>query len=389
MVSKDVAAAPTMTAAQITAKAQAYFNALFKVGEVTGIAVTATYSSTGNTTLTMTGQGTIATQFLNVIGFPTLTFNTSSKTMWGTQALRVALALDVTGSMAYDGKIEALRTAATNLVTTLINLVKNRGDVYISLVPFSKDVNVGSANAGASWIDWTDWDAANSTQTCTQYFLFFCLQYTTTPKSHALWTGCVTDRTQDNDTKNTTPAAGIASTLYPAEEYYENSQYYCKIGNSPFLQPIMAMTYNWLLLKTNIGLLAPTGSTNQAIGLAWAWQTLTTSGPFAAPSESSSITYKKAIVLMSDGLNTKNRWYGNGVDLEPQVDARQCILCDNIKAANIEIHAVQVNTGLDPTSSVLQYCANPGNFQIVTSASQLISAFDKIGVSLTKLRIAQ
>jgi hypothetical protein len=151
----------------------------------------------------------------------------------------------------------------------------------------------------------------------------------------------------------------------------------------------MPMTYNWTLLKTSIGLMAPTGSTNQGIGLAWGWQTISTSGPFAAPAESANTTYKKAIVLMSDGLNTKNRWYGNGSDPEPQVDARQRILCDNIKAANIEIYTVQVNTGSDPTSSVLQYCATGGNFQMVTSASQLVTAFDKIGVSLTKLRIAQ
>ena len=35
------------------------------------------------------------------------------------------------------------------------------GDVYVSIIPFSKDVNVGASNYNASWIDWTAWDAAN------------------------------------------------------------------------------------------------------------------------------------------------------------------------------------------------------------------------------------
>jgi hypothetical protein len=54
-----------------------------------------------------------------------------------------------------------------------------------------------------------------------------------------------------------------------------------------------------------------------------------------------------------------------------QIDARQKKLCDNAKAANIKIHTVQVNTGSDPTSSVLQYCANgTDKFYRVTKADQ-------------------
>ena len=58
------------------------------------------------------------------------------------------------------------------------------------------------------------------------------------------------------------------------------------------------------------------------------------------------------------------------------------------KAANITIYAVQVNTGGDPTSAVLQYCAqNTSSFYLVTSASQTASVFTQIGTQLTKLRV--
>jgi len=139
----------------------------------------------------------------------------------------------------------------------------------------------------------------------------------------------------------------------------------------------------------------PTGGTNQPIGLAWAWQTLQQTTPMNAPAEDPNYTYAKAIILLSDGLNTEDRWpsYGNGnTQFGGQIDARQRILCDNVKAQGITIYTVQVNTGspADPTSSVLQYCASgPQNFFLVTSASQTLTVFNSIGTSLSKLRVAR
>jgi hypothetical protein len=85
-------------------------------------------------------------------------------------------------------------------------------------------------------------------------------------------------------------------------------------------------------------------------------------------------------------LNTQNRWYRNA----SRIDARQIILCDNAKAANVTIYAIQVNTGGYPTSSVLQYCASgTDKFYLVTSASQILSVFNSIGTSLLKVRAAK
>ncbi|MFZ0197130.1 MAG: pilus assembly protein TadG-related protein, partial [Pseudolabrys sp.] len=54
--------------------------------------------------------------------------------------LRVALVLDNTGSMASDGKMDALKTASHNLLTQLQQAAVHPEDVYVSIVPFSKDV---------------------------------------------------------------------------------------------------------------------------------------------------------------------------------------------------------------------------------------------------------
>jgi Flp pilus assembly protein TadG len=399
MVSKDLSQG-TITTSEVNSKAQAYFTALFTNTEAQSVQIGATYTADSGTgsTIQINGSGSITTDFMKVAGFPQLNFNTSSTAAWGNVRMRVAMALDNTGSMAQDGKIAALRTAASNLIDQLSALAKNQGDVYVSVVPFAKDVNVGASNFNQTWIDWTDWNAANgscSKSSYTSQSACVTAGKTWTPANHNTWTGCVTDRTQPYDTQNTTPAIANVATLFPADEYYENSQKYCKPGNNPPLQQIAPLSYDWTSLKTMINAMQPTGGTNQPIGMAWAWQTLQQAAPMNAPAEDPNFSYSKAIILLSDGLNTEDRWpaYGNGsTQFGGQIDARQRILCDNIKAQGVTIYTIQVNTSSppDPTSSVLQYCASgPQNFYLLYSASQVISAFNSIGTSLSKLRVAR
>ena len=73
------------------------------------------------------------------------------------------MALDVTGSMDEDGKMAAMKPAAKSLIDQISALAKNPGDVYISIIPFAKDVNVGASNYDASWINWSEWDNGNRT----------------------------------------------------------------------------------------------------------------------------------------------------------------------------------------------------------------------------------
>jgi Flp pilus assembly protein TadG len=386
MLSKDLSEG-IITTSQITAKAQAYFTALYTNTDAKSVSVNATYTANSSmgSTIQVNGSGAVTTDFLKVAGFPNINFNSSSTAAWGNVRMRVAMALDNTGSMADDGKMPAMQNAAKALIDQLSALAKNNGDIYISIIPFAKDVNVGDNNYTQSWIDWTDWDAANGTSTCTSWNWWGgCASSTWTPSNHNKWTGCVTDRDQDYDTKNTAPTT--SATRFPAEEYVSGNEKYCKQGNNPYLQPIMPLSYNWSQLKTLIGNMQPTGNTNQGIGMAWAWMSLTQSDPLNAPAKDPNYTYKDAIILLSDGLNTQNRWYSNA----SQIDARQRILCDNAKSAGITVYTIHVNTGGDPTSAVLQYCASgPQNFYSITSASQTASVFSSIGTSLSKLRVAR
>ena len=59
--------------------------------------------------------------------------------------------------------------------------------------------------------------------------------------------------------------------------------------------------------------------------------------------------------------------------------------CDNIKAAGITLYTVQVNTGGDPTSTLLQNCASTSDkFFLLTSSSQMVTIFNQIGTNLSQ-----
>ena len=395
MLGKDLTDG-TITPAQVSAKATAYFNALYTNTDAKSVVVGATYTAaTGSgSTILLSGSGNINTDFMRVAGFPTLGFDTTSTAAWGNVRMRVAMVLDNTGSMADDGKMPAMQTAAKSLIDQLSALAKNPGDIYISVVPFAKDVNFGTSYYNQTYMDWSllghhqrHLGYVQQLELHDQEHLRSRNGKVWTP-DHTKWTGCVTDRTQDYDTKNTVPSAGNAPTMVIPEEYVSGSTKYCKTGSSTYLQPIVPLSYDWAALKTAIGNMMPTGNTNQGIGMAWGWLTLGQGAPFNAPAKDPNYTYKEAIILLSDGLNTQNRWSSNAA----QIDARQKILCANAKAADITIYTIQVNTGtpaIRPRPCCKIAPAVVDKFYLVKSANQTLTVFNSIGTSLSKLRVSR
>ena len=65
--------------------------------------MTATYSTTGGSKITLNGTATINTNFLGLLGYSQLNITATSVSQWGNTRLRVALVLDNTGSMAQGG----------------------------------------------------------------------------------------------------------------------------------------------------------------------------------------------------------------------------------------------------------------------------------------------
>jgi hypothetical protein len=218
---------------------------------------------------------------------------------------------------------------------------------------------------------------------------------TWTPDNHSTWNGCVMDRGDPGapnagnyDQNVVPPTVGTPATLFAAEQY------------SACTQAAMGLSYNWTAMTTEVNNMAANGNTNQGIGLSLGWMSLAGGGPFTAPPMSASYTYKQVIILLTDGLNTQDRWYtaSDMCGTMMCIDARQQTTCDNIKNAGITIYTIQVNTQLpaDRTSTLLQYCAgtqagtgDPSKFFMLTSSSQIAAVFNQIGTQLSKLHIAR
>jgi Flp pilus assembly protein TadG len=392
MVAKDLSSG-LITTSQVNSKAQTYFTALYTDSEAQSVSITATYtqaSGSAGSTILVTGSANIQTDFMQIAGYKTMGFGASSTSTWGASLLRVALVLDNTGSMSQSGKMAALQPAAKNLVTQLSALAQNQGDVYISVVPFEVNVNVGKSNSAASWLRWDQWDPSNTNSRGNSYCsnngwfaMAECVGHgyswgDSSPSTNtSLWNGCVSDRDQSYDVSATVPSS--KATDFPA-----NQEGYCPAA------AILPLTYNWTNVNNTISAMSPNGATNQTIGMLWGWLTLLQQSPMNAPSESVNNQYQHIIILFTDGLNTADRWYGDGSNTSTQVDTRMTTLCTAIKASGVIIYTVQIDTDGAGQSAVLPACASsPANFFMLTNANQISAAFAAIGTSISQLRVSK
>jgi hypothetical protein len=192
----------------------------------------------------------------------------------------------------------------------------------------------------------------------------------------------VTDRKQSYDIADATP--GAANTLFPAE-----NNYYCNTAT------ITPLGYNWTNLTSQVNAMTAFGATNQAIGIAHGWQTLTPGNPYGAPSVPANTT--RYMIVLSDGLNTLDRWWGNGssenTTADGYIDAREKATCDAAKADGIVIYAIYVNVGSVSgagNSAPLQYCASDATkYYALTTTNAVVTTFQQIAQEITNLRVVK
>jgi len=436
-----VGGTPGLSQNQMQTLAQQYFNANYKADSSFGTPTPISITTSGQT-VQVSASVAMPTTLMNVVGYHSYTINASSTVVWGQQKLWVSLVLDTTGSMSQSDptgttKIAALKTATHSLLNMLQSVALNPGDVQVSITPFARDVKLGTSYSNQSWLSWTDWLAAPSSapsqsvgpgSNCpyTDNSNGFHCQSTPTNGSSSVtkipssgtykgyicpsdnsvghyyngcwtstsigggkyshswvtnnkntWGGCVTDRTQDYDVNNTTPATSNPSTLMVAE-------------NSPSCAAtaLLPLSYDWTSLSNEVDALSAAGSTNQTIGLVWGWQSQSQGSPLNAGALPQNT--QRIMILLSDGLNTQDRWYGDGSNQSTQVDARMALACTNAKAFGFTIYTVFVDlNGTQGNSDVLQNCASDSSkYFDLTTADQIISTFNQIGEQITNLRVS-
>jgi len=437
-----VGATPGLNQTQMQTLAQQYFNANYKMNSSFGTPTAVSVSVSGQS-VTVSTSDPMPTTLMAVTGVTTMTIGASSTVVWGQQKLWVSLVLDNTGSMSQADssgttKISALKTASHSLLTMLQNAAATAGagTVQVAIIPFARDVKIGTSYSAQTWLDWTDWKAAptpapskyvgagsscpysdgtngfhcqaNPTNGSSNapnipnsgtYSGYICpsanslghyyngcwttsgssgnYTHTWVSNNKSTWTGCVTDRTQPYDVSNTTPSTSTPATLMVAE-------------NSPSCvsQAILPLGYNWTTLSSEVDGMVANGSTNQTIGLSWGWQAQTTGVPLNAGTLPANT--QQVMILLSDGLNTQDRWYGDGSNQSTSVDSRMATACTNLKNAGMTIYTVFVDiNGTQGNSSVLENCASdPSKYFDLTSSNDIISTFNAIGEQITNLRVS-
>jgi len=399
MVAKDIADGK-ITAQEAATKGKAYFKGLYALRDEQNVTAEVTYtpSSGGKgSTVVITASGEIKTEFMKVIGFPTMGFNSSSTSTWGNSLLRVALVLDNTGSMA-GSKLTDLKTASEKLVDKLGALANTSGDVMISVVPFASAVNVGKDKKDATWLRWDLWDAKNKNSSgdsyCSKgnnswYSMAVCkghgYNWGHTPNSPTSdWNGCVTDRDKSEDISKAVPTS--LQTKFVAEQ-----DTYCPTKMLPLTSAYSPSDRQ--KIKDTITAMTAQGGTNQTIGLQWGWLSLLQQAPLNAPSEDPNNVYQHVIILFSDGQNTVNRWDGDGTmgtsaAERKKVDDRMKLLCAEARK-NTTIYTVQLDDGTG-VSPVLPACASStADFFMLTDPKEIDTAFAQISTKISKLRVSQ
>ena len=353
----------TASDADILAAAQAYFVAStshLAVGNVGLGTMTASIDrAAGADTTHVTGQ--VTSLFGQSVGITTLPIDRSATVVYKLRQVELAMALDITGSMAEVpvgdvlSKVESLKVAAGIVVDTLFDQAINERGVRIAIAPFSASVNAGSYTSLVA----------------------------VTP------TSCVVERSGINNATDATPAgADMLPTL--------DSLGATGTCPTPAITPLSGRSRR-ANIKSAIQGFTPDGSTAGHIGTAWAWYMLSPawSGIFTGsnqPAAYSDRNTSKNIVIMTDGLFNTSYLTGLAAGSAPATAESYTefnALCANIKAQGINIYTIGFGLNDAAAATELQNCASSaGNFFAAANGAQLQSAFETIVTKLNALRVS-
>lgn len=393
-------------------------------------------------------KGKVHTAFMGIVHINTMDVAASTLAERAvTGSVEIALVLDNTESMNYDDKIGTLKTAAANLTKELF--ANKDADVRMSLVPYAEQINVGTSNRNASWLLVPDdysktettttdgywyqpmkntsecktWKEAGSRQVekdgvfITESWPRSCSAYvqvangertwvepkTTTKTTKYQWYGCVGARVSG---KNLVLNDDSPALRYPG---YVETSHKC-------LTEIVPLTKSEKTIQDAIkGMITSRSgyvpNTYIPNGMMWGINVLSPGAPFTEGLgyDAANNAPRKAIVLMTDGLNTRrvnltgtaNTDYLKGGSLigytnsanagqRKQTNDDTTTLCNYAKSKNIEIFTVAFKVDDAAAKTMLQGCATTAEHYFdATDSAALLAAFAGIAKSLTVVRLAR
>ncbi len=339
--------------AELVARGQQFFAANFPARS--DVALQPVAIARGDKKITVSAAGNVKTAFMGLVSIEEVGISAAAETAWGTSRIELAMVLDNTGSMGANGKMNALKLAANDLLATLEKAATEKDTFKVSIVPFDTQVNIGAGNRNASWLDYNPSGVPVST-------------LTNAPN----WQGCVIDRDQPYDTGDTPPTIATPKTLYPAVK--------CKTGSLAAMRPL---TTDFNALRTTIAAMQPAGYTNVSIGVAWGLASLSQSDPLVEAQAFGTKSLDKIMIVLTDGTNTQNRFTTN----TSLIDDRTRLACNEVKKNNIKVYTIRV---IDGNANLLRDCASSSNmYYDVKDAAQLNPVFQAIAGEIASIRLTQ
>lgn len=397
----------SMTDAAATALARRQFEANARMRADTVIdAFEFSYDeSAGKFTLAITG--TVKTTLLAVAGRKSMPLNVVSEAKVAPpRVLEAVLVLDNTNSMS-GAKIDALKDSANELVDTIMADANNT--VKVGIVPFSTYVNVGMSRRNESWID-VPADYSQTNYSCHNEYpnavSSNCRQVTGTcdndgVSSSCSWQQCDTDYGEPvevcgNETSNYQWHGCVGSRNYPLNVEDEEFATTRVPGllNEWCAAEVLPMTASKTAVKNRISSLYVQGDTYIPAGLSWGLRLISADAPFtegATYADLEADAGVKAIVLMTDGANTRSPRYpdhwGSSVSLANTLTRE---ICDEIKSKKIFIHTIAFEVSDNSIQNLLRNCASdPSDFYDAGNAAELAQAFNSIGDDLKRLALTR
>ncbi|TVQ82276.1 MAG: pilus assembly protein [Micavibrio sp.] len=363
-----------------------------RLGEIVDLQI-----NVGDEIVTVAATAQVKNRFMSLLGKPYTEVSAeaeATKAFWN--SIELALVLDITGSMAGQ-RIVDLRNAASALVDIVIrDSDQHHEDIYskIALVPYSMGVNLGSY-AG-------DVRGPVASGTCTspgcQRFRFRnpFNQWVTFDVSN-----CVSERSGAFAYTDDPPSTAYVGWNYPA-------------GNNPCPpNPVIPLTDNKDLLKSQINSFQAVGSTAGHIGTAWGWYMLSPHWGYLWPEESRPAPYDterlyKIAVLMTDG--EYNSPYCNGVISQDATAGSGSMankincnapngssfeqaehLCDAMKEDGILVYSIGFHIdNLAEAKAIMEHCASgPDYYYLAEDGDQLDAAFRDIARKISSLYLSR
>lgn len=368
------------------------------------VTVTITTSGTNKKVMSGTASADVPMIAGPMLGFETAKINAYAEVEAAVESrLELALVLDTTGSMQ-GAKMQTLKTAARDLVESIMDedLVK------VSVVPFAEYVNVGKTHRNHPGIDVPpDEPGKRKCETRDRNERYNCRTVPSTcwndgvsrpctrqvcdtrkigEREHCwmdgrkIWNGCVGSREAPRNTDlrfHTSEVPGLMN------QWCNN--------------PLTRLTEKSATVTSAINGLSTGANTYVPTGLIWGWRTLSPGYPFpdgATPTnDPSKPKVMKAIVLMTDGANTKSKRNNSGWHSgNKRADADRVLtdLCANVKADDIDLYTIAFEVTDAGTKALLTGCASSADHAYdADDAGSLKLAFAEIAQKLTVLKLSR